>query len=173
VFRELQSPGSSFPQDFGPKVNFKKKKVNIASFSGFPRFSQAVVEKFSTVDSLHGFLPVELCDLEYTPERGSAIDPHIDDVWLWGERLVTLNLLSSVVLTMSKAGTEVHVDMPRRSLVVVMGPSRFVWQHCVKREHVTSRRLAMTFRELSNEFLAEGEQEDLGRSLLDIAQNYR
>lgn len=142
-------------------------------FSGFPRFSQLVVEKFSAVASLHSFVPVELCDLEYTPERGSAIDPHLDDVWLWGERLVTLNLLSSVILTMSKSGTEVHVDLPRRSLIVLMGPARFVWEHSIKREHVMSRRLAMTFRELSDEFLVGGAQEDLGRSLIDIARNYR
>lgn len=86
---------------------------------------------------------------------------------------MTINLLASVVLTMSKSGTEVHVDLPRRSLMVLMGPARFVWEHSIKREHVTSRRIAMTFRELSDEFLVGGAQEDLGKSLIDIAQTYR
>eukprot|EP01066_Platyproteum_vivax_P017942 Platyproteum_vivax@DN7459_c0_g1_i10.p1 len=39
--------------------------------------------------------------MEYTPERGSAIDPHFDDFWLWGERLLTLNLLTNTTLTFS------------------------------------------------------------------------
>lgn len=50
---------------------------------------------------LSGFLPVEQCNLDYRAERGSAIDPHFDDWWLWGERLVSLNLLSKTVLSMS------------------------------------------------------------------------
>lgn len=33
---------------------------------------------------LEDFRPVEQCNLDYSPERGSAIDPHLDDAWLWG-----------------------------------------------------------------------------------------
>uniref|UniRef100_K7F0I8 Alpha-ketoglutarate-dependent dioxygenase AlkB-like domain-containing protein n=1 Tax=Pelodiscus sinensis TaxID=13735 RepID=K7F0I8_PELSI len=51
--------------------------------------------------ALEDFFPVEQCNLDYLPERGSAIDPHFDDWWLWGERLVSLNLLSKTVLSMS------------------------------------------------------------------------
>ena len=51
------------------------------------------------VDALTDFVPVELCNLDYTPERGAHIEEHCDDSWLWGERLVTLNLLSPVLLT--------------------------------------------------------------------------
>jgi len=46
---------------------------------------------------------VELCNLNYSPHLGSCIDPHFDDSWLWGERLVTLNLKGSTVLTFSRA----------------------------------------------------------------------
>ncbi|KFP85581.1 Alpha-ketoglutarate-dependent dioxygenase alkB 4, partial [Acanthisitta chloris] len=73
-------------QDYGPKVNFKKQRLRAGSFTGLPSF---------------GFLPVEQCNLDYRPERGSAIDPHFDDWWLWGERLVSLNLLSKTLLSMS------------------------------------------------------------------------
>ena len=51
---------------------------------------------------LEDFRPVEQCNLDYCPERGSAIDPHLDDSWLWGERLVSLNLLAPTVLSMSR-----------------------------------------------------------------------
>lgn len=47
------------------------------------------------------FFAVELCNLEYTRERGSSIDPHMDDTWLWGDVLVTVNLKSNTILTLS------------------------------------------------------------------------
>ncbi|NXX48656.1 ALKB4 dioxygenase, partial [Tricholaema leucomelas] len=88
-------------QDYGPKVNFKKQRLKPGSFSGLPSFSKKIVAQMEACSVLGGFSPVEQCNLDYRPERGSAIDPHFDDCWLWGERLVTLNLLSQTVLSMS------------------------------------------------------------------------
>ncbi|NXD25955.1 ALKB4 dioxygenase, partial [Spelaeornis formosus] len=88
-------------QDYGPKVNFKKQRLKAGSFTGLPSFSRKIVAQMKAFAVLSGFLPVEQCNLDYRPERGSAIDPHFDDWWLWGERLVSLNLLSQTVLSMS------------------------------------------------------------------------
>ncbi|XP_055462589.1 alpha-ketoglutarate-dependent dioxygenase alkB homolog 4 isoform X1 [Psammomys obesus] len=88
-------------QDYGPKVNFRKQKLRMAGFQGLPRFSQKVVQRMGLYPGLEDFQPVEQCNLDYSPERGSAIDPHLDDAWLWGERLVTLNLLSATVVSMA------------------------------------------------------------------------
>uniref|UniRef100_A0A0G4GB93 Fe2OG dioxygenase domain-containing protein n=1 Tax=Chromera velia CCMP2878 TaxID=1169474 RepID=A0A0G4GB93_9ALVE len=204
---------------------------------------------------LRDFCPVELCNLEYDPERGSAIDPHLDDSWLWGERLVTLNLLSDTFLSLlppsfpapvptskqeedksksdhqpSKSKTQatnvdgkeamekvpeereekkegrnpmdegdcedsltiekekgkgkgrsekreavqtangavgsivagvaasesdlagagtVLLPLPRRSLLILQGVARHFWLHGIEREHVRSRRIAVTLRELA------------------------
>ncbi|NXN18504.1 ALKB4 dioxygenase, partial [Indicator maculatus] len=88
-------------QDYGPKVNFKKQRLKAGSFTGLPSFSKKIVAQMEACSVLGGFFPVEQCNLDYRPERGSAIDPHFDDCWLWGERLVSLNLLSPTVLSMS------------------------------------------------------------------------
>uniref|UniRef100_A0A8C3PG54 AlkB homolog 4, lysine demethylase n=1 Tax=Chrysemys picta bellii TaxID=8478 RepID=A0A8C3PG54_CHRPI len=88
-------------QDYGPKVNFKKKKLKAGGFIGLPSFSQEIVQRMKAHSALEDFFPVEQCNLDYLPERGSAIDPHFDDWWLWGGRLVSLNLLSKTVLSMS------------------------------------------------------------------------
>lgn len=88
-------------QDYGPNVNFKKQKLKVGHFSGLPTFSKDIVRRMEAHSVLQGFQPVEQCNLDYDPQRGSSIDPHFDDWWLWGERLVTLNLLSETVLTMS------------------------------------------------------------------------
>ncbi|XP_048468587.1 alpha-ketoglutarate-dependent dioxygenase alkB homolog 4 isoform X1 [Rhincodon typus] len=88
-------------QDYGPKVNFKKHKLKVGSFSGLPSFSRLLLNRMMRYPLLKSFLPVEQCNLDYRPERGSAIDSHFDDWWLWGERLVSLNLLSETILSMS------------------------------------------------------------------------
>ncbi|XP_069801440.1 alpha-ketoglutarate-dependent dioxygenase alkB homolog 4 [Dendropsophus ebraccatus] len=93
-------------QDFGPKVNFKKQKIKVANFTGLPSFSRVLWERMKNHTVLSGFLPVEQCNLDYNSDRGSAIDPHLDDSWLWGERLVSLNLLSDTVLTMTSSSTD-------------------------------------------------------------------
>ncbi|XP_061596360.1 alpha-ketoglutarate-dependent dioxygenase alkB homolog 4 [Cololabis saira] len=178
-----QSQSGRRKQDFGPKVNFKKKKVRVGDFSGLPPLSQKLVLRMQQEPSLSGFQPVEQCNLDYHPLRGSAIDPHLDDSWLWGERLVTVNLLSDTTLTMSleeglpEAGqsreVRVAVRLPRRSLVVLDGEARHRWKHAIHREDIHERRVCSTFRELSAEFLRGGNQEELGTQLLRTASSFR
>ncbi|KAM4726673.1 alpha-ketoglutarate-dependent dioxygenase alkB homolog 4 isoform 2-T2 [Anableps anableps] len=170
-------------QDYGPKVNFKKRKMRLADFNGLPASSRKLVLRMQQEPNLQGFQPVEQCNLDYHPQRGSAIDPHLDDSWLWGERLVTVNMLSDTVLTMSlerglpERGLtgEVHVavGLPRRCLVVLHGEARHRWKHGIHREDVQERRVCSTYRELSAEFLPAGQQAELGAQLLNIALTFR
>jgi alkylated DNA repair protein alkB family protein 4 len=51
---------------------------------------------------LRDFLTIEQCAIEYRVETGACIDPHIDDCWVWGERVISVNLLSDSVLTMQR-----------------------------------------------------------------------
>ncbi|OXB71643.1 UNVERIFIED_CONTAM: hypothetical protein H355_006185 [Colinus virginianus] len=48
---------------------------------------------------LEEFRPVELCLLDYSPDRGSHIDEHIDDAWFWGPRLLTFSLAGATFLS--------------------------------------------------------------------------
>ncbi|XP_009960324.1 PREDICTED: alpha-ketoglutarate-dependent dioxygenase alkB homolog 4, partial [Leptosomus discolor] len=186
-------------QDYGPKVNFKKQRLKAGSFTGLPSFSKKIVAQMKGCSVLSGFLPVEQCNLDYMPERGSAIDPHFDDWWLWGERLVSLNLLSKTVLSMSCDSEDslqlfptfkginsilyprlvpskevtVAIHLPRRSLVVLYGDARYKWKHAIHRKHIERRRICVTFRELSAEFSAGGRQEELGKELLEIALSFQ
>ncbi|KAG8225496.1 hypothetical protein J437_LFUL014140 [Ladona fulva] len=89
-------------QNYGPKCNFKKRKLKLGEFNGFPKFSEFVQRRFLRVPILEGFQTVEQCSLEYTPERGASIDPHIDDCWVWGERVVTVNVIGNSVLTLTR-----------------------------------------------------------------------
>lgn len=88
-------------QNFGPKCNFRRRKITGGSFKGFPKSTQFIQAKFDSVSIMKGFQTIEQCSLEYDPDRGASIDPHIDDCWIWGERIVTVNLVSDSVLTMT------------------------------------------------------------------------
>ncbi|XP_043858027.1 alpha-ketoglutarate-dependent dioxygenase alkB homolog 4 [Dromiciops gliroides] len=201
-------------QDYGPKVNFRKQKLKPGAFDGLPSFSREIVQRMGAHPLLERFLPVEQCNLDYHPERGSAIDPHLDDSWLWGERLLSLNLLSPTVMSMSrdcdemlqllsaaprgmrnsvqkdtKAGdpedaqvtrravvcdqVEVAIHLPARSLLVLFGAARYQWKHAIHRQHIQSRRICATFRELSAEFCPGGKWGELGQELLQIALSFQ
>lgn len=191
-------------------MNFKKKSVRFKYFTGLPNYSRYLVERLHKRMRTNGktfkdFFPVELCNLEYLPERGAAIVPHLDDSWLWGERLVLLNLASETKLTFTllfdspgydeewtkyKKFAETNFDssqvktyyvcrhiirklydynlfrilqaslppsiavpLHRRSLLIMTGKARFTWYHAINREDITARRLSLTMRELSNEYL--------------------
>ena len=165
-------------QDYGPKANFKKQKCKIGNFKGLPKYIKSILgdikQKHSSI--LGDFIPVELCNLEYEPSRGSAIDPHLDDMWLWGERLVTINYLPTTILTLTKLdlpNVEVLVYMPPRSLLVLYDDARKVWMHSVKREDVMARRLATTLRELTPIFMEGGDEyEPIGKQILQTAANF-
>lgn len=77
-------------------------KLAHGPFRGYPAFSQFIQERFKHVPLLKDFKTVEQCSLEYNPDVGASIDPHIDDCWIWGERIVTVNCESDCILTLVK-----------------------------------------------------------------------
>eukprot|EP00055_Hartaetosiga_balthica_P008462 m.31661 g.31661 ORF g.31661 m.31661 type:complete len:290 (-) comp6322_c0_seq3:159-1028(-) len=162
-------------QDFGPKVNFKRKKVKMGGFTGLPSFSKSLVERMNALDAAKNFVPVEQCHLNYTNAMGAAIDPHFDDEWVWGERLVTLNFAGSTVLsfTMDEFDhVEIEAPLPQRSLVVVGGNARFKFKHAIQRCFVPKRRIAATYRELGDEFVGDGALREIGLELVHVASSF-
>ncbi|XP_017859879.1 PREDICTED: alpha-ketoglutarate-dependent dioxygenase alkB homolog 4 [Drosophila arizonae] len=88
-------------QNYGPKTNFKKRRLQLGSFQGFPAATRYVQQRFESVPLLRDFQTIEQCSLEYEPSKGASIDPHVDDCWIWGERVVTVNCLGDAVLTLN------------------------------------------------------------------------
>lgn len=162
-------------QDYGPKVSFLKKKVAIGNFCGFPDFAMYL---FNRMKIQHGhlldkFIPVEFCILEYTPERGSYIRPHYDDIWIWGDRLITVNLGSDTALRLTKEFKippyEIIIKMPARSLIVIQGEARYNWHHSISRYDIKSRRIALTWREFSGEIISDPEHREFVDEVFSIA----
>lgn len=162
-------------QDYGPKVSFLKRKVSVGNFGGFPDFANHLFSRMQTnyPDRLGDFAPVEFCILEYTPERGSYIRPHYDDKWIWGDRLITVNLLSATSLRLTREFNippyEIVIRMPERSLLVIHGEARYDWHHSISRYDIKSRRVAMTWREFSDEIIKDDEHKDFVAEVFAIA----
>ncbi|XP_011495694.1 PREDICTED: alpha-ketoglutarate-dependent dioxygenase alkB homolog 4 [Ceratosolen solmsi marchali] len=162
-------------QNFGPKTNFKRRRLRLGSFHGFPKSTEFVQRRFHDFVELKDFRTVEQCSLEYDPRCGASIDPHIDDCWIWGERIVTVNVLGDSVLTMqpyhgdrrrynldcvdglkSEAAPEqdlvVRLPMPEGSLNIDL---KYEWEHSVLREDISSRRVCLAYREFTPPYLPD------------------
>nr|XP_018897317.1 PREDICTED: alpha-ketoglutarate-dependent dioxygenase alkB homolog 4 [Bemisia tabaci] len=183
-------------QNFGPKCNFKHRKMKLGNFNGFPKGTEFIQKRFKEVDIMKDYQTIEQCSLEYDPARGALIDPHIDDCWVWGERIVTVNLLSDSVLTLRKYHGDnskynlfysnhepkvetlrdsyptVRIPMPKNSLLVLYGEARYEWEHLIFREDITSRRVCIAYREFTPAFLENGEFEMEGKSVISQAKNF-
>ena len=112
-----------------------------------------------------GFCPIEVNILSYSSQRGSNIASHFDDFWLWGERILGVNLLSDTVMTYTKpkdASLVLQVPIPRRSLYLMSESSRNDWQHGIFAEDIRGDRLVVTVRELTEEFM-DFEKQPIGQ----------
>ncbi|KAG8343377.1 alpha-ketoglutarate-dependent dioxygenase alkB 4-like protein [Trypanosoma vivax] len=141
-------------QDYGPRANFKKRKLKKGDGNGMPIQLKDIitrVNQFISNETMKRYQTIEVSVLEYSTKCGSSIDPHIDDTWLWGDRIGGLNLLEDVVLTLvDSKGTVATVFVPRRSFFLLSGESRYNWMHGIRSEDIKSRRISMTFREFAD-----------------------
>lgn len=115
------------------------------------------------------FNVAELNALEYREELQSSIDPHFDDFWLWGERIIGFNLLSDIKMTFSRKVKleerkgllllEIEVPIGAGDVYLMSGNSRNLWQHGIKAKHIKGRRMVCTIRELTQEL----EETEIGK----------
>lgn len=186
-------------------MNFKKRRWKLGDFTGLPALPMLILERLIEGHPVVGpklsdFRVIEVCNLEYTPERGSYITAHFDDFHFWGRRIVTLNLVSATKLVLTrersnessqKAGQtndrkppdksksrdrmpaiEIVLNLARRSLLVLSGEARYEWKHEIRPEHIEQRRLAVTYRELSEQFQPGNRLfDDQISRLLELATN--
>uniref|UniRef100_A0A914UYT9 Alpha-ketoglutarate-dependent dioxygenase AlkB-like domain-containing protein n=2 Tax=Plectus sambesii TaxID=2011161 RepID=A0A914UYT9_9BILA len=160
-------------QDYGPRVNFKHKKVKYDRFVGMPDYADLVLERMRALspEKLGEYQPFELCNLEYDPNRQSAIEFHQDDMWIWGNRLISVNLLSGSVMTLIEEQQRkmVFVPMPRYSLLCMADDARYRWKHGIIAKHINVRRVALTMREPAPAFQCGGDlYEKFGKDLIRL-----
>lgn len=151
-------------QDYGPRGNFKKKKVKPAHMPHMPMAFQAMNRKIEEAVKKYTHSEYRIADvnvLEYTAANFSNFDPHVDDTWLWGDRIAGLNLLEDCAMTfVNKDNVVVEAFFPRRCFFLMSGECRYSWMHAIRPENVHNRRISVTFRELSPEIMEDSSVAD-------------
>ncbi|KAK8736243.1 hypothetical protein OTU49_004888 [Cherax quadricarinatus] len=66
----------------------------------------------------------------------------------------------------------VRVPMPRRSLLILYGPARYDWEHGILREDIPSRRVCITYRELTPTYLSYGPKVEIGEHILKASKYF-
>lgn len=173
----------------------------MGNFNGFPLSTKFVQDRFEQIPIMKNYFTIEQCSLEYNPKSGASIDPHVDDCWIWGERIVTLSLQADTVLTLTphhiKYCNQYNIDyipniecspnstnnsnypvdvvrilMPRRSLLVLYGKPRYLWEHCILREDILERRVCIAYREFTPPYLKGGEKFAESCDILNKAKHF-
>merc|ERR1719221_1781711 len=145
-------------QDFGPRANFKRQRLKIPiEWRGLPRYAHQLLTRLCTeCQGLKNFEVAEYLALEYSAARSANHAFHIDDTWLWGERIIGVSLRSSTVITFYEpcSRTALRVSVPNRSAYVLSSNVRYAWQHGILADDIDDVRIALTFRELEPELAA-------------------
>ncbi len=178
----VKSQSGRKKQDFGPKVNFKKRTAKPGGFSGFPAYSsRTVIPRLqSAFPVLTPWWPHEQVALEYRPSEGANMALHIDDTWVWGDRIAGVCLQAEAWMLFCPPDdgetppVAVEVLMPRRAGYVLSGTVRNRWLHGIQLGRVGSAReqkenvarVSLTYRELAPELLASPS----GKQLAQLAR---
>lgn len=143
-------------QDYGVKVNYKKQKIK-SEYSEiiFPDYITFLQSKLNEINQqqFKGFTINEIGNLYYSSKLGAHIEPHIDDVWIWGDRIIGINLVSNTILTFIIEDNnlnvifEIDLYIKPGDLYMMSGLSRYKWKHCVRRENISNDRVVVTLRE--------------------------
>lgn len=159
-------------QDYGPQVNFKKRKLKCPdNFQGLPHSIDLVLPRIHTgLGLLLDHAWHEMVVQEYAVSRGSSIDLHVDHSWVWADGILDLSLAADCIMTFAnpKEGVYYDVGLPRRSACLIAGPSQTQWMHGIRRDNAClggDTRVSITLRVLDGAVALTTEgQETIRRS---------
>ena len=153
-------------QHFGPRMNFRKRKMNAKGFDGLPRYAHWLEARLRVRAADAGlraalvpWVTTDAFVLRYLEAECSNLDPHVDDLWAYGELIVDLSLESDGWLTFLDRDPQdgidgafrcVRVPAPARSLVALFGAARTRWCHGVSYRDIEGRRTSITLRTLGH-----------------------
>jgi alkylated DNA repair dioxygenase AlkB len=97
-------------------------------------------------------------------EVGDGCHTHVDDLEFWTDFVIGASFGSSVIMKFDNGNTEISVNVPKKSIYIMLEDARYVWRHGIdfdKSDNVhgkicdRSMRISVTFREIKKDFLPE------------------
>ena len=161
----IESQSGRKKQDYGPKINYKKQKISFENIS-FPSYKQLIEKKIKEIKCLDNFVIREMGNLLYSPDLGSHIESHIDHTWVWGKRIIGVNLLSDTKMTFSldlnlfniQFLLEITIPIRGNSIYVMSDSSRYLWKHGIESENIKSDRVVITLREFNENYYKQNQE---------------
>lgn len=144
-------------QHYGWRYDYKARNVTSELRIGaLPDWLQCYAVKLQQEKLFHE-TPDQVIINEYLP--GHGISAHIDCVPCFAETIVSLSLGSPCLMdfTHGKTGEKSSILLEPRSLLVLTGDARYVWQHAIASRKTDryqgqviqrTRRLSLTFRKV-------------------------
>jgi len=144
-------------QHYGWRYDYKARSVtNDLRIGALPDWLQRYAARLQQA-GLFAETPDQIIINEYQP--GQGISTHIDCVPCFSDTIASLSLGSSCVMdfTHSKTGEKSSLLLEPRSLLVLSGDARYVWQHAIAGRKTDrhngqiiqrTRRVSLTFRKV-------------------------
>ena len=151
-WRDSSFNGAHEGKKYGVEPNLLKRVVEPAKVP-IPRvLRELVINKFADAHpTLKNFTPNECNAINYRKDLGSVLTPHCDDRQMSSDILVNLSLVCDCTMTYTNEKfpeKRVDVYLPRRSLQIQSGSTRYDYMHSIANENLHgSRRVSVTFRE--------------------------
>ena len=142
-------------QHYGYRYDYKARNVTPESRLGdIPDWLHSYCRELKRA-GLFQEMPDQVIANEYQP--GQGISAHIDCVPCFGPTIASLSLGSSCVMDFShsKTGDKLSLLLEARSLLVLSGDARYLWQHSIPARKTDrhkariiprARRVSLTFR---------------------------
>jgi len=144
-------------QHYGYKYDYKARRIDESMHIGeLPDWLRELAERLHT-SGYFDAIPDQVIVNEYLP--GQGISAHIDCQPCFGDTIASLSLCSTCTMdfTEAESGEMQPVFLPRRSIVVLKGNSRYCWKHAIAKRrqdihqgqvYVRQRRISLTFRKV-------------------------
>ena len=145
--------GTAYGKSWGIQTNLAGRTQSPPSVripSALRCVVDAVRERASHVPHIGStWEPTEANAIAYVPRLGHSLEPHADDRNLSGPAIATLSLGADAIMTFTeeKGTRRVRVPLPRRSIAIQTGPSRYAWLHSIQNGDLQGElRVSLTFR---------------------------
>lgn len=142
-------------QHYGYKYDYKARMVDNNAYLGpLPDWLSSLSKKLYD-GGIFPSTPDQVIVNEYLP--GQGISAHIDCVPCFADTIASLSLGSPCIMdfTNPKTGEKKSLALEDRSLIILLGPARYEWQHAIpaRKSDILNgtkteraRRVSLTFR---------------------------
>jgi len=140
-------------QHYGYRYDYRARKINNEMQLGkLPNWIVPIVDRLKQGEHFDDTADQVIVN-EYLP--GQGISPHVDCEPCFDDTIASLSLGSGATMKFEKADQVFNLYLPRRSLVLLRGESRYLWKHSIPKRKsdkvgssklIRGRRISLTFR---------------------------